>query len=76
MSTAIVERTFSTMTCVLNCLRNRIRDKWLSDSLIVYIGNDVFDNIENDEIMKCYNKINYEDALRTIIIRHSNLLYF
>jgi hypothetical protein len=33
-------------------LRNRIRDKWMNDNLVVYIEKDIFDKIDNKVIMK------------------------
>jgi hypothetical protein len=29
-----------------------MRDKWMNDSLIVYIENDIFNKIDNEIIMK------------------------
>ncbi|XP_022873079.1 uncharacterized protein LOC111392022 [Olea europaea var. sylvestris] len=57
VATAPIERAFSAMTYIKNCLRNRIEDQWLNDSLIVYIEKDVFDKIENDVIMECYQSM-------------------
>ncbi|XP_022875826.1 uncharacterized protein LOC111394309 [Olea europaea var. sylvestris] len=48
VATVVVERAFSAMTYVKNRLHNRIGDQWVNDSLIAYIGKDVFDKIEND----------------------------
>jgi hypothetical protein len=33
-------------------LRNRTGDKWMNDSLIVYVEKDIFDKIDNEVIMK------------------------
>jgi hypothetical protein len=29
-----------------------MRDKWMNDSLVVYIEKDIFDKIDNEAIMK------------------------
>ncbi|CAL2246580.1 unnamed protein product [Prunus armeniaca] len=51
VATASVERTFSVMNIIKGPLRNKMGDQWLSDSLLVYVENDVFDCIENEAIM-------------------------
>jgi hypothetical protein len=47
--TATVERTFSAMNIVKNCLRNRMRDQWMNDCLVTYIENDIFKTISNEK---------------------------
>jgi hypothetical protein len=32
-------------------------DKWMNDSLVVYIKKDIFDNIDNEIIMKWFQNI-------------------
>jgi len=32
-------------------------DKWMNDSLVVYIKKDIFDNINNEVIMKQFQNI-------------------
>jgi len=49
---ATVKRVFSAMHIVKSRLQNRMRDKWMNDSLIVYIEKDIFDKINNEVIMK------------------------
>ncbi|CAL8169905.1 unnamed protein product [Prunus armeniaca] len=51
VATASVERAFSVMNIIKGPLRNKMGDQWLSDSLLVYVENDVFDCIENESIM-------------------------
>ncbi|KAJ6964023.1 hypothetical protein NC652_002337 [Populus alba x Populus x berolinensis] len=51
-ATATVERVFSIMHIVKSRLRNTMRDKWMNDSLVVYIEKDIFDKIDNEAIMK------------------------
>jgi hypothetical protein len=52
LATAIVERVFFAMHIVKSRLWNMMRDKWMNDSLIVYIEKDIFDKIDNEVIMK------------------------
>ena len=37
--------------------RDRMGDKWMNDSLVVYIKKDIFDNIDNEIIMKWFQNI-------------------
>jgi hypothetical protein len=57
VATATVERVFSAMHIVKSRLRNRMGDKWMNDSLIVYIEKDIFDKIDNEAIMKWFQNI-------------------
>ena len=52
VATTIVERVFSAMHIVKSRLQNRMGDKWMNDSLVVYIEKDIFDKIDNEVIMK------------------------
>ena len=52
VATATVERAFSAMNIIKTRLRNRMGDEWLSDSLVVYIENEVFEGVTNEAIMK------------------------
>jgi len=36
---------------------DRMGDKWMNDNLIVYIKKDIFDNIDNEVIMKRFQNI-------------------
>jgi hypothetical protein len=36
---------------------DRMGDKWMNDSLVVYIKKDIFDNIDNEIIMKWFQNI-------------------
>jgi hypothetical protein len=36
---------------------DRMGDKWINDSLVVYIKKDIFDNIDNEVIMKRFQNI-------------------
>ena len=57
VTTATIERTFSTMDIVKNRLRNRMGDKWMNDCSVTYIERDVFDTIDNETIMKRFQNI-------------------
>jgi len=57
VATATVERVFSIMHIVKSRLRNRMRDKWMNDNLVVYIEKDIFDKIDNEAIMKRFQNI-------------------
>ena len=45
------KRPFSAMKIVNNWLRSRMSDQWIDDNLILYIGRDIFRNINNKIIM-------------------------
>jgi len=57
VATATVERVFSAMHIVKSRLQNRMRDKWMNDSLVVYIEKEIFDKIDNKSIMKRFQNI-------------------
>jgi hypothetical protein len=57
VATATVERIFSIMKYVNNQLRNRMRDQWMNDCLLTYIESDVFDSIENENIMQRFQNM-------------------
>jgi len=54
---ATVERVFSVMHIIKSRLRNRMGDKWMNDSLVVYIEKDIFDKIDNEVIMKRFQNM-------------------
>ena len=51
VTTATIERSFSTMKYIKNELRNRMRDQWMNDYSIVYIERNVACSIDNETIM-------------------------
>jgi hypothetical protein len=57
VATTTVERVFSVMYIVKSRLRNRMRERWMNDSLVVYIEKDIFDKIDNEAIMKRFQNI-------------------
>ena len=52
VTTATVERTFSTMNIIKNRLRNQIGDQWMNDCLVTYMEKDIFKTIKCEEIMQ------------------------
>ena len=57
VATANVERVFSAMNIVKNCLQNRMGDEWMNNCLVTYIENDVFDSITDDAIMERFQQM-------------------
>ncbi|KAJ6942948.1 zinc finger MYM-type protein 1-like [Populus alba x Populus x berolinensis] len=57
VATATVEKVFSVMHIVKSRLRNKMGDKWMNDSLVVYIEKDIFDKIDNEAIMKRFQNM-------------------
>jgi hypothetical protein len=57
VATATMERVFFAMHIVKSRLQNRMRDKWMNDSLVVYIEKEIFDKIDNKSIMKRFQNI-------------------
>ena len=51
VSTASIERSFSTMKIVKTRLRNKIGDQWMNDCLVTYIEKEVFQSIESESIL-------------------------
>lgn len=47
------------MNIVKNPQRNRMGDEWLSDSLVVYIENDIFDSIDNDGVIQRFQNMKH-----------------
>jgi hypothetical protein len=45
------------MHIVKSRLRNRMRDKLMNDSLVVYIEKDIFNKIDNGTIIKRFQNI-------------------
>ena len=57
VTTAIVERAFSTMNIIKNRLRNQIGDQWMNDCLVTYIEKDIFKTIKCEEIMQRFQNM-------------------
>ena len=50
--TAIVGRVFFAMNFVKTLLHNRMRDQLLNDTLLVYVEKDIFNDLNNETIMR------------------------
>ncbi|KAM7481141.1 hypothetical protein LguiB_005724 [Lonicera macranthoides] len=51
VATAMVERVFSAMKLMKTQLRNRLGDDLMNDCLVAYIEKDVFEAIDNEDII-------------------------
>ncbi|XP_028065386.1 uncharacterized protein LOC114268406 [Camellia sinensis] len=54
VSTATTERSFSAMKIVKNRLRNKMEDKFLTDSLLVYIEKEIAENLPQSQSLKTF----------------------
>ncbi|KAK4283433.1 hypothetical protein QN277_000383 [Acacia crassicarpa] len=54
VATASVERVFSAMTFVKDKLRNRISDDWFNSCMLTYVERDIFDKIDDEDIMQYF----------------------
>jgi len=52
VAASTVERVFSAMNIVKNCLRNQMGDQLMNDCLVTCIENDILKTISNEEIMQ------------------------
>ena len=57
VTTATVERAFSTMNIIENRLCNQIGDQWMNDCLVTYIEKDIFKTIKCEEIMQQFQNM-------------------
>ncbi|XP_022851731.1 uncharacterized protein LOC111373425 [Olea europaea var. sylvestris] len=57
VATTTVERVFSVTDLVKTRLRNQIRDQSLNDNSVIYIEKDIFNEIDNDVIIRCFQNI-------------------
>ena len=57
VTTATVERAFSTMNIIKNRLCNQIRNQWMNDCLVTYIEKDIFKTIKCEEIMQLFQNM-------------------
>ena len=51
VSTATTERAFSAMKHVKIMLRNKIKEEFLADSMMIYIERELVENIDSDSII-------------------------
>ena len=57
VTTATVERVFSTMNIIKNRLHNQIGDQWMNDCFVTYIEKDIFNTIKCEEIMQQFQNM-------------------
>ena len=57
VATATVERVFSAMKIIKSDLRNSMWDDCMNDCMIVYIEQEVFKTIENEDILQYFQKM-------------------
>lgn len=57
VATATVERVFFAMKIIKFYLRNRMRDEWLDDSMMIYIEKTIFATVDNEAILQRYQQI-------------------
>jgi hypothetical protein len=57
VTTATVERVVSAIHIIKSRLQNRMGDKWMNDSLVIYIEKYIFNKIDNEIIMKQFQNI-------------------
>jgi hypothetical protein len=51
VSTAITEREFPAMKHVKTVLRNKIKEEFLTDSMMIYIEREIVEDIDSDSII-------------------------
>jgi len=57
VSTATTERTFSAMKHVKTMLRNKIKEEFFIDSMMIYIKRELVEDIDSDSIIdKFYSR--------------------
>ena len=57
MATASVERVFSAMVLVKTKSRNKMGDSVLDDCLVTFIEQDIFFEVNEDDIIKIFMSI-------------------
>ncbi|KAH7661228.1 P-loop containing nucleoside triphosphate hydrolase protein [Dioscorea alata] len=57
VSTASVERVFSAMNIIKTDLRNKTEEDFLTDSLVCYIEKDIFNEIDNEDILQYFQNM-------------------
>ena len=56
-ATATVERVFSAMKIIKTKLRNRLGDDLMNDCLVTYIEKDIFETIDNEDIIQRFQNM-------------------
>ncbi|PKA46806.1 hypothetical protein AXF42_Ash015700 [Apostasia shenzhenica] len=54
VATASIERAFSAMNIVKSRLRNKMGDLWMNDCLVTFIERDIFNKVDNELILQCF----------------------
>ncbi|PKA48431.1 hypothetical protein AXF42_Ash020949 [Apostasia shenzhenica] len=57
VGTASVERAFSAMNIVKSRLRNKMGDLWMNDCLVTFIERDIFNKVDNELILQCFQNM-------------------
>jgi len=57
IATAIVKRVFYAKHIIKSRSWNKMGDKQINNNLVVYIEKDIFDEIDNDVVMKRFQNI-------------------
>ena len=57
VATATVERSFSAMNIIKTDLRNKISDAWLNDLILCYIERDIFQQIDEEKSLQCFQNM-------------------
>ena len=54
---ASVEWVFSAITFVKDKLCNRINDNWFNSCMLTYVEHDIFDKIDDEDIMQYFKRM-------------------
>jgi hypothetical protein len=57
VSMASVERAFSAMKIIKSKFRNKMNNVWFNNLMICYTEREIFKNLEDDAIVKCFQAI-------------------
>jgi len=57
VSIATIERYFSAMKIIKNMLRNKMKVKFLTSSMIIYIERDIATNFSSDSIIEDFKSL-------------------
>ena len=55
--TATVERVFSLMKIIKTQLHNRLGDDLMNDCLVTYIEKDIFETIDNEDVIQRFQNM-------------------
>ena len=54
---ATIERVFSAMKIIKTQLRNRLGDDLMNDCLVTYIEKDIFETIDNEDVIQRFQNM-------------------